>query len=338
MIIRSAFRWLKIAALLLFFLLIVAALIVSRLWRDRMDIADIGWPTAATRADQDIAVTVTWLGISTLLFDDGETQILIDGTITRVDPLDVVLSLPIVSDVATINYALSTFRINRLAAIIPAHSHFDHAMDVGYIANRTTAVVLGSESTSNIARGAEVPVLQYQTLANGETREFGAFTIRLVESVHAPIGFGGHEWFPGSIDEPLIQPARPSMWKTGVAWSIFVEHPRGTALVHGSGGIVRGALQNESADVVMLGIAALSGLGKAYVDTLWNETVVATGARRVIAVHYDDYTAPFGEVRLFPKFADDIVRTAGWITDFNSAQQPVVTIELPPFGQPVPLY
>jgi hypothetical protein len=129
-----------------------------------------------------------------------------------------------------------------------------------------------------------------------------------------------------------------SAWKEGVVWSVFIGHPRGTTLIQGSGGYIEGKLQDESADVVMLGIAGLSGLGEEYVKTFWNETVVATGAKRIIAIHHDDYTAPFGEVRLFPEFVDNVVMTAGWIDKIATGSDPELTIELPPFGQPIPLY
>ena len=46
----------------------------------------------------------------------------------------------------------------------------------------------------------------------------------------------------------------------------------------------------------MLGIGGLSKLGEEYVSEYWDETVVATEAKRVLLVHHDDYTAPFGEV------------------------------------------
>lgn len=335
---KVALRWTRNIALVLLALLVLATIIVSRLWQDRPAVADFGWPTATPAHDTSAAVTVTWLGITTLLFDDGDTQILIDGTFTRIRPTDIAPLQTISSDVAAINHALSKYRINRLAAIVPAHSHFDHAMDIGYIANRTSAVILGSQSTANIAKGAEVPVDQYQTLADGETRQFGNFTITLLASRHAPIGTDDEAWFPGSIDSPLRQPAHVSAWREGVTWSILIGHPRGTTLINGSAGYIPGKLQGVTADVAILGIAGLAGLGREYVDDFWQETIAATGARRLIAVHFDDFTAPFGEIVLFPKLADDIIKTAGWLDKLIAAEEGDVSIELPPFGQPIELY
>ena len=312
--------------------------IIWRQWQIRGSLEEIGWPTAMVTQEPGEAVTATWLGTTTLLFDDGETQVLIDGSFTRLNPLSIALMRPVKSDIATINYALSTFRINRLAAIIPVHSHFDHAIDVGYIANRTSAVVLGSESTANIARGANVPVDQYQILADGETRQFGEFTIKLIASRHAPISGGKKEFFAGVIGLPLRQPAPVSAWKTGVAWSVIVSHPRGTTMVQGSGGYVEDKLSDESVDIVMLGLGMVAGLGKDYLNTLWSETVVATGATRVIAVHHDDYTQPFGNVRLLPDMIDKVEKSAAWIDAIVAESESEIAVELPPFGKPMVLY
>ena len=335
---RVALRWTRNIALVLLALLALAAIVVARLWQDRAEVSDIGWPTATPARDTSAAVTVTWLGISTLLFDDGDTQILIDGTFTRLHPTDITPLQTISSDVPTINYALSKYRIDRLAAIIPAHSHFDHAMDIGYIANRTSAVILGSQSTANIAKGADVPVDQYQTLADGETRQFGNFTITLLASRHAPIGTDDEAWFPGTIDTPLRQPAHVSAWREGVTWSILIGHPRGTTLINGSAGFIAGKLQGVTADVAILGIAGLAGLGNEYVEEFWRETVTATDVKRLIVVHFDDFTAPFGEVILFPRLADDVIKTVGWINEIMAGEEGDLSIELPPFGLPIELY
>jgi len=332
---QRIFRNLALGAIAL---VVLATYIIWRQWQIRGSLEDLNWPTAMVAQEPGEAVTATWLGTTTLLFDDGETQVLIDGAFTRLSPLRIAFLRPVRSDIAAINYALSTFGIDRLAAIIPVHSHFDHAMDVGYIANRTSAVVLGSESTANIARGADVPVDQYQILADGESRQFGDFTIKLIVSRHAPIRSGKKEFFSGIIAEPLRQPAPVSAWKTGVAWSVVITHPRGTTLIQGSGGYVDSRLDRESVDVVMLGLGGIAGLGRKYVDTLWRETVVATEASRVIAIHHDDYTEPFGTVRLFPDMIDRVNKSAAWIDEIIAENGNNTAIELPPFGKPMLLY
>jgi L-ascorbate metabolism protein UlaG (beta-lactamase superfamily) len=325
------------AGSLLLFVLAAVSFVAWR-WQERSEVAELGWPVAASSRGSAERVTVTWLGITTLLFDDGETQILTDGTFSRPGLVDILAQRRIYSDVDTVNYALAEFRVDRLAAIVALHSHFDHAMDVGHVANRTTAVVLGSESTANIARGADVPVSQYQILADGETRQFGKFTITLIESRHAPIGIGDQPAFPGTIDEPLEQPARVLDWREGGTWSVLINHPQGTALVQGSGGFIEGALLEEGADVVMLGVAGLSGLGRDYVGKYWHETVVRTGATRVFPVHYEDFTRPFGEVVLFPDIVDDVVVTAGWIDELAADVEYPVSVRALPFGQPVAIF
>lgn len=335
---KKIHRWAWMAGAALFAVLMFSIGGLAWLWRDRADIADLPWPVEAAAADGIEAVTATWLGITTVLFDDGETQVLIDGTFTRVGLVDVLLFRPVVSDVATINLALAEYRMNRLAVIIPVHSHFDHAMDVGHVANRTTAVILGSESTANIAAGAAVPVDQYQILADGESRHFGEFTITLLASRHAPIGPGEEAWFPGAIVEPLVQPARISEWKEGVVYSVFIEHPRGTTLIQGSGGFIAGNLADRTADVVMLGVAGLARLGPDYVGQYWLETVSATRAATVYAIHIDDYTRPFGEVMLFPEIADSVLTTAGWIEELAQSEKEPVIVRRLPFGQRVALY
>lgn len=331
-------RLIRNVAIVVASLILMMTYIVWRQWQIRGSIDDISWPLATATSEPGDAVTATWLGITTILFDDGETQILIDGVFTRINPIQLAMLQSVRSDVSAINYTLATFRVDRLAAIVPVHSHFDHAMDIGHIANRTSAIVLGSESTANIVRGENVPVDQYQILADGETRQFGDFTIKMIASAHAPIGFDNEEFFAGVIDEPLIQPARISAWKTGIAWSIIVDHPRGRTLVQGSGGYVENKLREEEVDVVMLSVAMLADLGMEYTNTLWEQTVTATRASRVIAIHHDDYTAPFGEVRLLPNMLDNVVKTARWLDKIAAEKEMEVTIELPPFGKPILLY
>ena len=208
----------KKAALSLAAVAVVGSILIAWLWHDRESLDDIHWPAYPYIAPSIDAVTMTWLGATTLLFDDGETQILIDGFFSRPTLADALLGRPVESDAAQINYVLDEYRMRRLTAIIPAHSHYDHAMDIGAIANRSSASILGSESTANIARGAGVPEDQIVVVESGNPYSFGLFTVTLLASPHAPIGWGGSVPVSGTIDEPLPPPA--PIWNGCGAWPI----------------------------------------------------------------------------------------------------------------------
>ena len=56
----------------------------------------------AEPAEAGQALTVTWFGVTTLLIDDGVTQILIDGYFSRPSLLDIALERTIEPDLAAI--------------------------------------------------------------------------------------------------------------------------------------------------------------------------------------------------------------------------------------------
>lgn len=331
-------RWAGRTALTVAAVIVVGSAALVWLWRDRASLDAIDWPPYPPIDPSIDAVTMTWLGVTTLLFDDGETQVLIDGFFSRPTLGDALLSRPIGSDAATINYVLDEYRMRRLAAIIPSQSHYDHAMDIGAIANRSSASVLGSESTANIARGAGVPEDQIIVAADREKYLFGNFTITMIESPHAPIGWGGSVPVSGTIDAPLATPAPIWAYREGRSYSILVEHPYGTTLVHSSGGFVEQALVDVQADIVMLGVAMLDGLGRDYAEKYWQSVVTTTGARHVFPFHFDDYTKKYGEIELYPRALDDFSKTSEWLEEIGSTWDADTKLHLPEFGKTLVLY
>ncbi len=329
----------KKAAVFSVLLIVTAGAAVTWLWRDRPSLDNIHWPAPAVAgASAADRVTVTWLGVSTLLFDDGETQILIDGFFSRPSLADLVLDRPVKNDAAIINYALDEFRMRRLAAVIPVHSHFDHAMDVGAIANRTSASIIGSASTAEIARGAGVPEDQITLAAENQAYEFGQFKVTLLPARHAPIGWRGSVPLAGTIDAPLIPPQPVSAWREGRSYTVLIAHPEGTTIVHGSAGLLDGALHDVSADVAMLGVFGLDSLGRDYVEKYWQSLVTATGAHSVYAIHFDDFTRPFGEIVPGPKFLSDLSTIAEWFEALRDRWDTGTTLHLPEFGMPIAIY
>lgn len=329
----------KRAALTVVVVILILSIAIVLLWQQRPSLDAIDWPTPAlATAESADTVTVTWLGVSTLLFDDGENQILIDGFFSRPSLADVVLRRPIDNDAAQINYIMNEFRMRRLAAIIPVHSHFDHALDIGAIANRSSASILGSESTAEIARGAGVPEDQITVVGESSSFQFGNFKVSLRPSAHAPVGWRGSVPLDGLIDAPLEMPQPVTAWRMGGAYMVIIEHPEGTALVQGSAAFRKYALRELSADVVFLGVAQLDSLGKEYSELYWQHTVTATGSHSVYPIHFDDYLQPFGTVALPPKAIDNFETTAAWLDEFRLRWDRDTTLFMPEFGKPIAIF
>ena len=314
---------------------IAAALAVVVLWRQRAVLDDVGLPAPAMAESVVGEVSVTWLGTAALLFDDGETQLLIDGLFSRPTITELVLGLDIRSEAAVIDRAMHDFGMRRVAAVIASHSHFDHALDSGAVANRSDATVVGSASVAHIASGAAVPAERIAVAENGAELTFGAFGITLLEAPHAAFGWGGNVPLDGDIDAPVEQPVPATEMRAGTFFTVVVRHPTGTAIVQGSAGFVPGRLGAVEADAVFLGIGMLGALGRDYAADYWRELVTATGAKLVVPVHFDDYTQPFGETQLPPTFIDDVPETAGWLREFQRRWDTDARLVLPVFGQPM---
>ena len=331
-------RWARRSTAAVALIVVASAAADSWFWHDRVAMDGITWtpyPFIEPRID---AVTMTWLGATTMLFDDGETQLLIDGFISRPTIVDVVLRRPVSSDAATINYVLDEYRMRRLAAIIPAHSHWDHAMDVGALANRSSASIIGSESTANIARGAGVPEDQIIVTEPGASYTFGNFTVTMIVSPHGPVGWSGSVPMAGTIDAPLEQPAPVQAYREGRSYSIVIAHPHGTTVVQASGGFTEHALDDVAADVVMLGVGLIEGLGRDYAEQYWQAVVTSTGAKHVFPVHFDDPTRPFGEITPYPRILGNFLKTAAWLEAIRDTWDADTRLHLPEFGKTVILY
>ncbi len=261
-------------------------------------------------------VRVMFLGVSTILFDDGETAIMTDGFFSRPSRTTLVTG-KIAPDKNIIASCLSRSGVTRLAAVIVTHSHYDHVMDAPEVARRTGAILVGSKSTANVGRGWGLDDKQIKIVGDGDQVDFGNFHITFVRSQHAPTMFTG-----GNIDRPLVPPVRATRYREGESFSVFITHSGRTMLVQASAGFEKDALKNRQADVVFLGIGALGKQSHAFQETYWRETVTSVNARRVIPVHWDDFmrpldqplvplSAPFDNVEKAFKFVLESGRTQG---------------------------
>ncbi|KUI33050.1 MBL fold metallo-hydrolase [Mycobacterium sp. IS-1742] len=299
-----------------------------RLRAGRPDLRDHARWFDVPAATPQTPLTVTWAGVTTLLIDDGSSAVMTDGFFSRPGLASVGLRR-IAPSAPRVDGCLARLRSDRLDAVLPVHTHFDHALDSALVAERTGAALIGGASAAQLGLGHGLPESRVRTARSGDALTVGAYDLTLVESGHCP-----PDRFPGAITAPVTPPARASAYRCGEAWSVLVRHRPSarTMLVVGSAGFVPGALHGRHADVVYLGVGQLGRQPETYLRDYWDETVRAVGGRRVVLIHWDDFFRPLHQpLRALPYVADDLDVTMRVLT--RLADRDGVPLHLPSLWQ-----
>jgi len=148
------------------------------------------WCRTSTFARRGLQLS--YLGTAGWELSDGKTVVLVDPYLTRLKidtPHDPALPsdprpLVTLNDFATSDQAVIDGHIKRADFILITHTHVDHVLDMPYIARKTGALVIDTESTANFARDAGVPNSQILTVKGGEDLELGSCSVRVIPSLH----------------------------------------------------------------------------------------------------------------------------------------------------------
>ncbi|HYJ05515.1 MAG TPA: MBL fold metallo-hydrolase [Chthoniobacterales bacterium] len=249
--------------------------------------------------DRDSAVKVTFLGNSTLVVQDKETTLLVDGFLSRPGPIQTVLgtvgpSLKLIED------ELTAVGVHEVDAVLVGHAHHDHALDATAIADRYDSKAIGSASYGQIYRGSHVPgnKSSFVPIARtGGKEEIGRFRVHFVPSIHvAPCSFI-QRMIEGEIKRPLKTPAHFTRFKCGDVFALYIEHldkPKKRVTeriaVTTTAGAIPGALQGlTSPAVLFLSVGYLAKESEDRQDAYWENTVNATRPRVIVPVHWDDF-------------------------------------------------
>ena len=233
---------------------------------------------------------VTFFGTTTLLFDDGKDQILFDVHFTRP-------SLPTYifgsqgTDTALAEELMRKHPMDRLRAIFISHTHHDHVMDMPFAAARTGAVVYGSSSALNVARGGDIPEEKLVEFAAGETYGIGDYSITVLASLHSKPTILNND-LGETIDAPLRQPARLRDYKEGGSFDFFVRTKDKTYLIRPSFNYIEGQLDGYEADVLFLGVAGLAKADEETEKKFFAETVEKVKPDLIIPLHWDNFFSP----------------------------------------------
>lgn len=266
----------------------------------------------------DGQVKVRSFGVTSLLFDDGNTKLLFDFMVTRPPLLKVGLS-PLDSDRQLVEKMVADYNLQGLEAIFASHSHYDHILDIPALMHSTSARLCGSLSTLNVARGNGIREERLTQFAAGDSFTAGNFTVKVLASIHSKAAFYNND-LGKIIQQPLTLPAKKKRFTEGGSYDFLVTHGQKTYLIRPSCNYIKDSLNGIKADVLFLGIGQLSKMSDEEKRIFYAETVGKVHPQLVIPVHWDNFFAPLDKAdTAYPKLFDDTVRAMDYMIKRLSA-------------------
>ena len=279
------------------FFLLLSSLSVLVLWNIRPRPAELSRYGLEKKMDTPLPFTVTFLGNTNLLFDDGENAWMTDAFFTRPSAIEVLFG-QVKPNKAVIQKCLEKAGIDNLDMIIPVHSHFDHAMDAALIADMTNAELWGSSSTLNIGRGHGLDEEQMMTPQWDSQYTVGKFKIQVVKSKHwqYPDAAQRKVLLENEISAPLHPPASIFDYKEGDSYTILVDYEGLKFAIQASAGYREGSIPNDfDADILFLAIAGLEAMDASYINGYQKHLIDPLKAEILVPIHWDDFTTPLGD-------------------------------------------
>jgi L-ascorbate metabolism protein UlaG (beta-lactamase superfamily) len=193
--------------------------------------------------------------------------------------------------------------IDKVDFILVHHSHFDHLSDVPYIAKKTGAKVIGTETTINILRAYGIGNDQLYPVRGGEDYQFENFSVRVIPSIHSALN-DKHYLDSREYTKPPTAPLRVSEFIEGGSLMFLARFKDRDILTMGSMNFVERELEGITSDILLAGVNQ-SQLGLYN----YNERLLkVTGYPKIIIpTHWDNFRLPYSfsqeasiELKLIP--------------------------------------
>ncbi len=198
-------------------------------------------------------VTIRYLGCNGLYISDGETNLLVDPYLTRLDVTPTssrgrrALIQP---NEEVVRATLEHAQITHVNAIFVSHGHWDHALDIGAVwqclretSGSDDIKVYGSRSGINIAVGHGVPERNCVVVSRfGGYAPVDSFKVFFLRGAHMPYPLGAmnRNLLGTRATSAVTPPARVDAYAEGTNFALLIAHPTGTILNQGSANYVPG--------------------------------------------------------------------------------------------------
>ena len=264
-------------------------------------------------------VVLTYLGVAGWQVADGARALLVDPYFTRADIKD--SSAVLSPDEA----AIARHAPEHADAILVEHSHYDHLLDVPSIARRTGALVIGTESTLNVARAAGIESSHLRLAQGGETFEIGPFSVRAIRGLHSLIG-EETALIPREIKLPMATKA----YAEGNTLQYLVRVEQRTILFVGSANFIESELEGLRPDVAVLAV----GLREKIPDYSCRLMRALGRPRLVLADHFDAHWKPLGpeQMSIEEESRASLMRFAGEVHACSPESKVVIPEHLRPIA------
>jgi L-ascorbate metabolism protein UlaG (beta-lactamase superfamily) len=194
-------------------------------------------------------------------------------------------------DPAEPDKAVIDAHIPRANFILVTHTHYDHVLDVPYIATKTHALVIGTESTENVVRPYGVPEEQLITVRGGEDYEFGTFSVKVIPSIHSALDhkhYYSSDKAPSGMKAPLTL---KQMSPEGGTLAYLVRFHGHQILAFGGMNYIEREMQGLKPDVALVGAA---GSRKEIYDYCGRLMRALQFPPLVLPTHWDNFFVPYG--------------------------------------------
>jgi L-ascorbate metabolism protein UlaG (beta-lactamase superfamily) len=161
-------------------------------------------------------------------------------------------------------------------------------LDVPYIARKTRATIIGTESAANVMRASGVPPAQVLPVKGGEDLRLGTISIRVIPSLHG--GIAGRE-YPDAppIPRTVQPPFKFDDLAEGGSLAYLIRIGGHSILTFGSANYIEREIEGLRPDVVLVG-----ALGRESIHDYMGRLMRALGnPPLVLPTHWDDFFLPF---------------------------------------------